>query len=212
MYVKKLDFAKSHTMLNHNYFYVWSGTRSYCSWMWLWYDIHYLCHRYYIQGPELQVKLPEHYPISSRTILLIEEVMSEVLQKKQRLLSTRKYIQWTRAALFQGWATPTALFSFDEWSIFTSMFCHKLYLWHVFSSFTSPLRMSWSMFSRTAEVTAFLCKLLWYRFSIVYFYVSDASAINPLLVSQTTISSCFSLMNSVYRCKIWSTVWAIIKN
>ena len=49
--------------------------------------------RYYIQGPVICEKLPEYYPISARTILLIEEVMSEVLQKKCKLLPDDRYTQ-----------------------------------------------------------------------------------------------------------------------
>lgn len=54
----------------------------------------YVCAcRYYIQGPVIGEKLPEYYPISARTILLIEEVMSEVLQKKCKLLPEGRYKQ-----------------------------------------------------------------------------------------------------------------------
>ncbi|KAF6041285.1 C12orf56 [Bugula neritina] len=49
--------------------------------------------KYYIQGPVLQEKLPEFYPISMRTILLIQEVMSQVLQKKVQLLPEKRFIQ-----------------------------------------------------------------------------------------------------------------------
>jgi len=49
--------------------------------------------KYYIQGPIICEKLPEYYPISARTILLIEEVMSEVLQKKCKLLPDNRYKQ-----------------------------------------------------------------------------------------------------------------------
>ena len=56
-------------------------------------DSLYVTCRYYIQGPVLNDKLPECYPISARTILLIEEVMSEVLQKKASLLPNRRYIR-----------------------------------------------------------------------------------------------------------------------